>query len=228
MKKIFQFSLKRLIISIILSGIYLFFALISLSWNPLVSLDNKIMDGIYQHEGTAAPEIYIIGIDEDTISTYGNYNPLVYRQYFADILNDWADRGEFPTVVGFDVIFNESYGCQDVDLKLAEAMSRHNIILGVNGANRKDAPYGLSKTIYESSKQIGFTDALTDNDEAIRRVYLRGDNYDSLSYSIYKSYCDKKGLESINVDIKKDYYFKYYASPKLNHVNDILNLTKFR
>ena len=62
MKKIFQFSLKRLIISIILSSIYLFFSLISLSWNPFVSLDHKIMDGIYQSEGTAAPEIYIIGI----------------------------------------------------------------------------------------------------------------------------------------------------------------------
>ena len=225
MKKIFQFSLKRLIISIILSSIYLFFSLISLSWNPFVSLDNKIMDGIYQSEGTAAPEIYIIGIDEDTISTYGNYNPFVYRQYFADILNDWADRGQLPTVVGFDVIFNESYGCQDVDLKFASAISRHNVILGVNGANRKDAPYGLSKTIYESSKQIGFTDAITDNDEAIRRVYLRGDDYDSLSYSIYKSYCDKRGLDPIHVDIKKDYYFKYYASPKLNHVNDIIHLT---
>lgn len=224
MKKIFKFDLKRLIISLSLSAIYLIFALISLKWAPLEQLDNKIMDGIYQHEDTAAPEIIIVGIDEETIATYDAYNPIEYRQYFADILNKWAAHGDRLTI-GFDVIFNKTYGCDIVDQNLALAMAKHDVILGVNGMSRKEAPYGLSETIYNSAKDIGFCDAVTDSDEAIRRVYLRGDNYDSLSYTLYRTYSERKNLDYLKVDIKKDYYFKYYSSPQINYVNDTVSLT---
>lgn len=224
MKKIFKFDLKRLIISLSLSAIYLIFALISLKWAPLEQLDNKIMDGIYQHEDTAAPEIIIVGIDEETIATYDAYNPIEYRQYFADILNKWAAHGDRLTI-GFDVIFNKTYGCDIVDQNLALAMAKHDVILGVNGMSRKEAPYGLSETIYNSAKDIGFCDAVTDSDEAIRRVYLRGDNYDSLSYTLYRTYSERKNSDYLKVDIKKDYYFKYYSSPQINYVNDTVSLT---
>lgn len=224
MKKIFKFDLKRLIISLSLSAIYLIFALISLKWAPLEQLDNKIMDGIYQHEDTAAPEIIIVGIDEETIATYDAYNPIEYRQYFADILNKWAAHGDRLTI-GFDVIFNKTYGCDIVDQNLALAMAKHDVILGVNGMSRKEAPYGLSETIYNSAKDIGFCDAVTDSDEAIRRVYLRGDNYDSLSYTLYRTYSERKNLDYLKVDIKKDYYFKYYSSPQIDYVNDTVSLT---
>ena len=219
--KIFKFSFKNLIISFIFAGIMLILSLIALAWNPVSGLDNKITDTMYQREkNNAAKEIVIVGIDDNTIDKYHNYNPIEYRKYFADILNMWADNDCVPAAIGFDVIFNNTYGCDDVDLELSNAMKRHNIVLGVNGASRKDAPYGLSQKIYEGAKSIGFVDAVTDADEAVRRVYLRGDNYDSLSYAIYKMYCNNTNKEVKQYEIKKPYYFDYYAKPELNYTPD--------
>ncbi len=219
--KIFKFSFKNLIISFIFAGIMLILSLIALAWNPVSGLDNKITDMMYQREkANAAKEIVIVGIDDNTIDKYHNYNPIEYRKYFADILNMWADNDCVPAAIGFDVIFNNTYGCDDVDLELSNAMKRHNIVLGVNGASRKDAPYGLSQKIYEGAKSIGFVDAVTDADEAVRRGYLRGDNYDSLSYAIYKMYCNNTNKEVKQYEIKKPYYFDYYAKPELNYTPD--------
>lgn len=219
-QKIFKFSIRNLITAVIFAGFMLILSLISLAWNPLEALDNKITDTMYQRESSATKEIVIVGIDDATIDKYHNYNPIEYRKYFADILNMWADNDCIPAAVGFDVIFNSTYGCDAVDLELSNAMKRHNVILGVNGASRTEAPYGLSNSVYNGAKAIGFVDALTDSDEAVRRVYLKGDNYDSLSYAIYKMYCDNTNQKANTYDAKKPYYFDYYAKPQLNYTPD--------
>ena len=108
MKKIFKFSLKNLIFSGICTLLIIVLSIISGSWNPLSSLDNKITDGIYQHKDETALEINIVGIDDETIEKYHAYNPVEYRQYFADILNNWAANGLKPSAIGFDVIFNST------------------------------------------------------------------------------------------------------------------------
>ena len=187
-KKLFKFKKKNLIFAGIFSLVIFIFSLLYSVWNPFNSLDNSLTDSIYQHEETAAKGLYIVGIDEETIEAYDAYNPIEYRQYFADILNNWTENGIKPAAIGFDVIFNKTYGCDEVDLNLSNAMKNQNVILGVNGMSRKSAPYGLSEVIYNGASDIGFVDAVTDNDEAIRRTYLRGDNYDSLAYSIYSLY----------------------------------------
>ena len=219
-KRIFYFSFKSLIFSGIFAIIALILSIISNFWSPLGGIDNKINDSIFQHEDTAAKEIYIVGIDDATIEKYDSYNPIEYRKYFADILNTWADRNMIPAAIGFDVIFNNAYGCDEVDLELASAISRHNVILGVNGMSRTQAPYGLSKVIQESSKDIAYVDAITDNDEAIRKTYLKGDYYNSLAYSLYSMYC--KNTNKIPNDYlkKTQYYFDYFAKPKLNYTGD--------
>ena len=218
--KIFRFKLKNLIFAGIFALIVLILSIVSMAWNPLNGLDNGIYDGIYQHKSEAAKEIYIVGIDEDTIEKYDAYNPIEYRQYFADILNMWSDNSCVPSAIGFDVIFNKSYGCDEVDLELANAMKKHNVVLGVNGMSRSEAPYGLSSTIYSGAKRIGFVDAITDNDEAIRRVYLKGSNYDSLAYSIYSLYSENTGKTPIVPETNTAYYFNYYAAPELNYTGD--------
>ncbi len=218
--KIFRFKLKNLIFAGIFALIVLILSIVSMAWNPLNGLDNGIYDGIYQHKSEAAKEIYIVGIDEDTIEKYDAYNPIEYRQYFADILNMWSDNSCVPSAIGFDVIFNKSYGCDEVDLELANAMKKHNVVLGVNGMSRSEAPYGLSSTIYSGAKRIGFVDAITDNDEAIRRVYLKGSNYDSLAYSIYSLYSENAGKTPIVPETNTAYYFNYYAAPELNYTGD--------
>ena len=148
--KIFKFSIKNLIFSGIFTVIVLILSIVSNFWNPLGGLDNKITDGLYQHKGDAAKEIIVVGIDDQTIEKYNAYNPIEYRKYFADILNMWADNNCIPAAIGFDVIFNSQYGCDEVDIELRDALKRHNVVLGVNGMSRDSAPYGLSKTIYEN------------------------------------------------------------------------------
>ena len=124
---------------------------------------------MFQHESQAAKEIYLVGIDDETIEKYGNYNAIEYRKYFADILDMWTANDNKPAAIGFDVIFNKSYGCDAVDIELANAMKKHNVVLGVNGMSRTEAPYGLSEAIYNGASKIGYVDAITDSDEAIRR-----------------------------------------------------------
>ena len=218
--KIFKFRLRNLIFSLVFMLLALMLSSLSNTWKPFEGLDNKITDSIFQKRREAEKNIYIVGIDEETIEKYDAYNPIEYRKYFADILNMWADNNCTPAAIGFDVIFNKTYGCDLVDIELRDAMKRHNVILGVNGMSRSDAPYGLSNTIYEGAKSIGFVDAITDNDEAIRRTYLKGDNYDSLAYSIYSMYGANTGKEINDYKKKKAYYFNYYASPELNYTPD--------
>ncbi len=213
--KIFHFSLKNIIFAGVVALITLIFSIAAIGFRPLEGLDNSINDGLYQHKSDADKRITIVGIDEETINTYDAYNAIEYREYFANILNAWADKGYKPTI-GFDIIFNKQYGCDDVDEKLKDALKKHNVILGVNGMSRTEAPYGLSPTVYEGAKGIGFVDAITDNDEAIRRTYLKSDNYDSLAYSLYSSYCDKNpDINKTEYQKKRAYYFNYYAAPEL-------------
>lgn len=224
--KIFKFEIKNLIYSLIFAAIVLIFTILSIVWKPFLGLDNAISDSIYQHQGNPAKDIVIVGIDDSTIEEYGAYTPKKYRQYFADVLEMWASNDINPSVIGFDVIFNEAEDCSVVDSNLALAMQKHNVILGVNGASREKEPYGLSSKIYSGAKSIGFVDAKTDSDEAIRMAYLKGNNYNSLSYALYEAYCIKKGISPIDVALGKAYYFKYYAKPTINYtgagdINDV-------
>ena len=218
--KIFKFSIKNLIFSGIFTVIVLILSIVSNFWNPLGGLDNKITDGLYQHKGDAAKKIIVVGIDDQTIEKYNAYNPIEYRKYFADILNMWADNNCIPAAIGFDVIFNSQYGCDEVDIELRDALKRHNVVLGVNGMSRDSAPYGLSKTIYEGTSSVGYVDALTDNDEAVRRTYLESKNYNSLAYSIYDMYMTKTGQASSQYEKNKAYYFNYYSAPTLSYTGD--------
>ncbi len=218
--KIFNFKFKNLIFSSIFALIMVLMSLISLAWNPLNTLDNKINDGIFQHEGNIDKRITIVGIDDETIEKYHAYNPIEYRKYFTDILNMWTSISYKPSVIGFDVIFNKTYGCDLIDIDFGNSLKNHNVILGVNGPSRTEEPYGLSPEIYKGSSGIGFVDANTDSDEAVRKTYLKGDKYDSLAYAIYSLYCDNKGIEKINVEAKKAYYFDYSSAPELNYTGD--------
>ena len=218
--KLIKFKLKNLIFAIIFMMLALVLSAVSNKFKPFNGLDNKLTDSTFQHKRSADKEIWIVGIDEETIEKFDAYNPKEYRGYFADILNMWSENNFTPSAIGFDVIFNKTYDCDEVDLKLKDAMSKHNVVLGVNGMSRANAPYGLSTTIYEGAKTIGFVDAVTDSDEAIRRAYLKGDNYDSLAYSLYSMYQTNSGNEVKDYKNKKAYYFNYYASPELNYTPD--------
>ena len=218
--KLIKFKLKNLIFALIFMMLALILSAVSKSFKPFNGLDNKLTDSAFQHKRSADKEIWIVGIDEETIEKYDAYNPKEYREYFADILNMWNENSFTPSAIGFDIIFNKTYDCDEVDLKLKDALSKHNVVLGVNGMARNAAPYGLSNTIYEGTKTIGFVDAVTDSDEAIRRAYLKGDNYDSLAYSLYSMYQTNSGNEVKDYKNKKAYYFNYYASPELNYTPD--------
>ena len=145
--KLFKFKIKNLVFSLIFVLLALILSISSPKWRPFEGLDNKITDSTFQKKRDVAENIIIVGIDEETIEKYHAYNPVEYRGYFADILNMWADNDCIPAAIGFDVIFNNAYGCDEVDVKLRNAMNRHNVVLGVNGMSRTDAPYGLSTTV---------------------------------------------------------------------------------
>ena len=218
--KIIKFKMKNLIFALIIMLLAFLLSSLSNKWKPFNTVDNKITDSIFQKKREVASNIIIVGIDEETIEKYDAYNPIEYREYFADILNMWAENECYPAAIGFDVIFNKAYGCDEVDVKLKDAMKKHNVVLGVNGMSRTEAPYGLSSTIYEGAKAIGYVDAITDSDEAIRRTYLKGEKYDSLAYSLYSMYSKNTGKDIKDYKKKKAYYFDYYSAPELNYTPD--------
>ena len=139
--KIFRFSFKNLIFSGVAALLMLIISIIATFYNPLGIVDSKLNDAMYQHVGDAAPEILLVGIDDETIENYGAYDPVEYRGYFANILNMWDTKGYHPDAIGFDVIFNKARDCDTVDSNLKSAMLKHNVILGVNGMSRTESPY---------------------------------------------------------------------------------------
>lgn len=181
------------------------------------SLDSLYKDKLYQQPRAVDPTIKIIAIDEKTMETLGPFGTWP-RSTYAEILDV---LGEYPAVIGFDIMLMGTMDEEDDAVFLNALMERDNVVLAAhlvydtqvemlpNGdfdvdhmhVSQVEVPYTGDVT------PIGYANTSPDSDGIIRS-YLpvtqvesadgTVTEYTSLSYQIYLEYCESINMTPIS------------------------------
>ncbi len=197
----------------------------------LYPLEGLYQDKVYQRSRGVNQSIKIIAIEEKSLEEYGPFGNWD-RSIYADILDK---LGDYPSVVGFDIfLFGEMNPEGDEILKEA-AVQRDNVVFAShldfdtvvetdeNGKHVINQFYlnTVEKPITEEDVTYGFANVSPDSDGKVRRaipVYTdkkTGNSYDGFSYTIYKKYCENKGIIPVvpNTDATGSQWIYYAGKP---------------
>lgn len=172
------------------------------------SVDRRIQDSHYQKGGLVSPEIYVIGIDEETMMEYGSWQNWS-RKGTADILrvlNQNPDTA--PAVIGLDIgFFGES--TPEADLALSEAASLiDNVVVtsyasfGQEIVEKESGSFSAKESVvtyeipYDGLREhvsYGFSNVPLDGDGIVRHSLYsietgNGQKEYSFSAEIYRKY----------------------------------------
>lgn len=204
--------------------IAVFIALITavlILFNPLYGVDSLITDHMYTKLSETDSRIVIVGVDEETLSEYGNFN-LWSRDKTAELLEHlYEDQDNLPAVVGLDFIFTDEYDeTDDARLANAAAAAQGNIVVGTNIVYRGRIQTDSKGTLYYNKDYInniempydeldkvsvpGFTNECIASDGYVRyamnsvrlpaEMEFDNDYQDSFAFAIYKLFSEKKGI----------------------------------
>jgi len=164
-------------------------------------MEHKAQDALFQNPVSVdAPEIYVIGIDEQALAEFGRFGGWS-RQIMADAINILnSDEDYKPAVIAVDIFYIEESNDTEADLNLAAAAENGgNVVLVANSVIRQDM--GLRAVIdhietpypaLAAHTAYGLANAITDSDNYIRRATLkapyRNDYVYSFPYEVYKAY----------------------------------------
>ena len=207
-------------------------------WAPFRQLEYSFADSIFISPQPVDNRIKIIGIDEESLQKLGPFSGWT-RQQAADLLNAF-DPEYAPAVIAFDInYFNELE--PEGDSALVEAASRYEyVVMGsdINYTTKlEQMPDGTLwmntmyveqiEKPYEALTAVtrqGFTDAVTDSDNYVRRSMLwteaDGIREYSFSWTIYSSYCESIGEQTVfpKTDAHQLYGFDYTAEPGMYEI----------
>lgn len=205
--------------------------------NPFYALDSYLTDGLYTKLTGPSSDIIIIGVDEETLAEYGNFN-LWSREKSAALLEYlYEDTDNAPAVVGMDFMFISDYD-RETDARLANAVG-DNTVMGTNlvyrGALERE-PSG--RLIYNTehiadievpyeelakAATLGFTNACIASDGCVRYALLdvnipeeisERNTDNSIGEGIHESF-DKAVLDAymeappVRTDSKGQFQFMY-------------------
>ena len=199
-------------------------SIIMVFFGPLYGVDSFITDHIYTRLTGTDSRIVIIGIDEETLSEYGNFN-LWSREKMAELIDMlYEDEENAPAVVGLDFIFSDDYDGES-DKRLSEAAGKEgrDVVAGTNIVYRGRVERDASGEVYYntehisnielpyeelgSSVNVGFTNECIAKDGYVRyamnsvdvpeELSYKDENQDSFAYAIYKQYCSKVGEDAV-------------------------------
>lgn len=203
------------LIQIIVMAVSAVLVLILVMTDALYAPDAFLTDKLYTKLTGPDSRIIIVGIDEEALEEYGNFN-LWSREKTAELLNMlYSDPDNAPAVVGLDLLFTEAYD-DSVDAKLGEATAQAggNIVSGSHIVYRGQVETDANGKKYYNSEHIdriempvdeladhtvaGFTNACIAQDGYVRYamntvVTPEGGTQDSFAYAIYKLYAQQKG-----------------------------------
>ena len=217
-------------------------AILMVYFNPFYDADAFITDNLYTSFSGTDSRIVIIGIDEETLAEYGNFN-LWSRDKLAQLLEYlYQDADTEPAVVGLDFILSEEYD-QESDGRLAEAAKKANgnIVAGSNIVYRGRVEREDGKGLYYNNEHIvgvempydalnsevvvGFTNESIAKDGYIRyamnSVRLPEEMSDlgnesgrqeSFAYSVYRIYQDKAGEKAASPRTNSNGQFQFRYS----------------
>jgi len=188
----------------------------------LWSAEQSMEDILYRRPVGTSKNIKIIGIDEETLNTYGKFEDWS-REKLADLIELFsADEEYAPRVIALDfLLVSNSQGKAEADTRLAETVKKAgNVVAASNLVERtafeKDESgktyvdlWNISQVElpYEqlaSAAEIGFADSLPDLDGYTRRTRLTASKenttYYSFAYQIYRKNLEAQGKQPSDYD----------------------------
>ena len=212
-------------------------ALLAAQWLGLFrNMEYQFQDARYQTGGLVSPEIYVIGIDEETLMEYGLWSDWG-REKTAELvalLNEDEDLA--PAVIGLDIGF---YSASDpvVDEALIEAASKiDNVVMtsyatfGKQVSASSDGSFQVTEEVqtyeipFEGLREHvswGFSNVPLDQDGLVRHSLgsfeVNGEPEYSLASEIYRKYMGElpSGVEtgsSLSYIPFSGYPYDYYGS----------------
>ncbi|MCL2189208.1 MAG: CHASE2 domain-containing protein [Defluviitaleaceae bacterium] len=156
--------------------------------NPLWRWELQLQDSLYRRPGFPHPNIFVFGIDEETLIEFG---PMQFwpRQKMADAINILnSEEGWEPAVIAVDVLYSGYSNDAASDAALVDAaLSGGNVVFG--SAFSLD-PWGEIRTLerpFDSLAAVsryGTLNTVIDRDGVVRRTDLGG----TFAEVIYEKY----------------------------------------
>lgn len=198
------------------------------------SLDMMASDWLNQRASVASKNIYIIAIDDKTLSEYGaitSWGRDVPAE-LVEILN--SNEQAKPAVIGFDVIYSES-GDADSDKLFADTCKEAGNVITAMSYNFKETPetdengkvtynkYHIDSAVLpyadlEEACEYGYANTIVGTDGYVRRAmaYVEADDcrHLSLASAIYQKYQESQGVEAVFPVLDKNNQFLFTYSGK--------------
>lgn len=209
MAKISESNLKTLEKRLFLKAlIWPVLVLLVLQWSGLLdSVEYRLQDYHYQRGGLVSPDIYVIGIDEETMLEYGSWQNWS-RRGTAELLRVLNQDPELaPAVIGLDIgFFGESSPQEDAALAQAAALVDNVVTTSYASFGRTVSEDGTGafhteegvvtyETPYEELKEhvaYGFSNVPVDGDGIVRHSLYRIQAGEETAYSfaaeLYRAY----------------------------------------
>ena len=191
-------------------------------YKHIYSVDMLVCDKVYSNIEGPAPDIKIIGIDEETLTAYGNFSNWS-REKSAELVELLCEDEETaPYLIGFDIMFiGDSYDTE-TDARLVEACKKAgNVVLATNlvyrGMTKFDEngnPYyddwniEMEEMPFDALSEVadsGFATVLMSKDGFVRTAQFFADTEagyrTSFSYSLYERYMEIIGEEPVKPEV---------------------------
>ncbi|MBQ8039481.1 MAG: CHASE2 domain-containing protein, partial [Lachnospiraceae bacterium] len=200
------------------------------------SLDKMLEDNLYHNPGNINSKIRIIKIDDRTMNQLGDLSTW-NRDIYAELIEALCVSEEVrPAVIGFDILFSSEKGVES-DQRFADACEEYgNVVCGFSYAFTKELVTDENGKLInnvmsvqekivpyeklESVTQIGFANALMDNDDSIIRSTLiyfdeaDGTRTKSFSAAVYENYMKACGMEPMFPTEENIMSFRYSGGPE--------------
>ncbi len=220
--------------TLVLLGVGCIFILFLTLIQPFSSINLWLSDQLFVPEAPST-NIVIVGIDDDTLETYGRWSSWP-RSIHAQAINNLSNAG--AQVIGFDILFTDS--SSDDEILAAAMKSAGNIVLPIVGTEHQPSTdpkitytHILSpvSSLEQASTNLGHSNITPDPDGTVRRLPLvirdsSGQTYPSFGLAILhtlfamslpQEYLRQDGaIHSVARDIPVDtsYFFRINFAPE--------------
>lgn len=223
--------MKKQPFNLILSAILIGLILICQFLGIFQSIEYQLQDARYQRGGLISSEIYVIGIDEETLMEYGLWSDWGREKTaeFVALLNEEEETA--PAVIALDIGFY-SESDENTDQALIDAAAKLENVVTVSYATfGKEIETAMDGSFQTSAKvqtyeipfegfrehvSWGFSNMALDSDGIVRRnlsdISVNGRTEHSFASEIYRKYLGELPERNVTYIPFSGYPYDYYGS----------------